>query len=232
MKIVFISDTHGRHEDVKLPQGNVLIHAGDVSRTGKSVEVEAFLKWYSNQPHKYKILIAGNHDWYFESNSKIMIDSRMPDNIIYLNDSGCEIEGVRFWGSPIQPEFGNWAFNRKRGEDIKAHWDLIPLKTDVLITHGPPFGILDKTMRNDLVGCEELLKKVNQIKPKIHVFGHIHEAYGVVEKNGVKFINASLLNHKYYYTNDPVVVDFEIGKGFWLRFKRIIATVFELIKNV
>ncbi len=147
MKIVFISDTHGRHEDVKLPQGDVLIHAGDISRTGKSVEVEAFLKWLSHQTHKYKILIAGNHDWYFESNSKIMIDSRMPDNIIYLNDSGCEIEGVRFWGSPIQPEFGNLAFNRKRGEDIKEHWDLIPLNTDILITHGSPYSILDKTMR-------------------------------------------------------------------------------------
>ncbi|MFH4968305.1 metallophosphatase domain-containing protein [Gaetbulibacter sp. M240] len=209
MKIVFISDTHGKHKDVKIPEGDILLHAGDVSMKGRSVEVESFLIWFSNQPHKYKILIAGNHDWYFESNSEVMLKARIPKNIIYLNDSGCTIEGIHFWGSPVQPEFGKWAFGRKRGDEIKKHWDFIPKSTDILITHGPPRGILDLTLKEGQVGCEELLTRVNEIKPKIHVFGHIHESYGVIEKGKTKFINASLVNYEFILINNPIVIDLD-----------------------
>lgn len=209
MRIVFISDTHGRHDEVLLPHGDILIHLGDVSPRGKVYEIENFLDWFTEQPHTYKIFIAGNHDFYFEASNTDTIKSKIPDNLIYLNDSGCEIEGIKIWGSPIQPEFFDWAFNRKRGSEIKKHWDLIPNDTDILLTHGPPHGILDKTMQGDLVGCEDLLKKVKLVKPKIHAFGHIHEAYGVFRDDNTKFINASLLNHDYYYTNDAVVVNYK-----------------------
>jgi len=206
MKIVLISDTHTRHSDVILPDGDLLIHAGDVSSRGRAHEIDAFIQWFSEQSHKYKIFIAGNHDFFFERAHRAIIEAKIPKNIIYLNDSGCTIEGLNIWGSPIQPEFCDWAFNKKRGDEIKKHWDLIPTNTDILITHGPPFGILDKTTRGEKTGCKELLKKVYNVKPKIHVFGHIHEDYGVLKNDDITFINASLLNEKYYYTNDPILI--------------------------
>jgi len=207
MKLTIISDTHNRHEDVILPKGEVLIHAGDFTGRGTRAECVSFLKWFAKQNFKYKILIAGNHDFFFEKNEKEEIQEILPKNIHYLNNSSITIEGVNFYGSPITPFFHNWAFNRERGKEIKQYWDEISDNTDVLITHGPPFGILDKTVRGEKVGCEELLLAVKRIKPKFHIFGHIHEDYGIVEKNETTFINASLLNERYYYVNDFVKVD-------------------------
>ena len=206
MKLVFLSDTHNRHRNIKIPEGDILIHAGDVSSRGEKREIDDFIEWFQSQPHKHKIFIAGNHDFFFEKANENNIKIEIP-NVIYLNDSGCEINGLKFWGSPIQPEFFNWAFNRKRGEEIKKHWDLIPNDTDILITHGPPYNVLDKTTRGDIVGCEELALKVAEIQPKIHVFGHIHESYGMLEKGKITFINASVLNHKYIYANNPIVIE-------------------------
>ncbi|NIJ44439.1 Icc-related predicted phosphoesterase [Wenyingzhuangia heitensis] len=207
MKIVFISDTHGRHNYVKLPEGDILIHSGDLTSRGDIFEIAHFISWLNKLTFKHIIFIAGNHDFYLEKHSIDDFKDFLPNNAIYLNDSGCEIEGVKFWGSPIQPEFLNWAFNRERGVDIKKHWDLIPNDTDVLITHGSPYGILDQTVRGDKIGCEDLLKKVLEIRPKIHAFGHIHEAYGIKNINETTFVNASLLNERYRYTNDPIVLE-------------------------
>jgi len=95
MKIVFISDTHGRHHDVNIPKGDLLIHAGDLSSRGKEDEIDSFLDWFKNQPHKYKIFIAGNHDFFFEKETLKKINAKIPDTIIYLNDSGIEIEGIK-----------------------------------------------------------------------------------------------------------------------------------------
>ena len=131
----------------------------------------------------------------------------IPAGIIYLNDSGIEIDGITFWGSPITPWFFNWAFNRHRGEAIKKHWDLIPHNIDVLITHGPAHTILDKTTKGACAGCEGLLQKVQEIKPKVHICGHIHEAYGKTEKYGTVFINASILNEKYELRNHAASID-------------------------
>lgn len=208
MKIVFISDTHGLHNEIEIPNGDMLIHAGDISSRGKEHEIDDFLDWFSNQPHKYKIFIAGNHDFFFEKMNAKYIETKIPKNIIYLNDSGIEIENFKIWGSPIQPEFYDWAFNRNRGSAIKKHWDLIPLNTDLLITHGPPLNILDKTISGDFVGCEDLLTAVNRIKPKIHVFGHIHEDYGVLKTNNTTFINASVLDVRYRNANNPIMIEF------------------------
>ncbi len=207
MKIVFISDTHGRHEDVELPKGDVLVHAGDFTSRGTIFEVADFIMWLQKLPFEYIVFIAGNHDLYLEKHSIDDFKDFLPKNAFYLNDSGCEIKGVKFWGSPIQPNFLDWAFNRERGAEIKKHWDLIPDDTDILITHGPPYDILDQTVRGDKTGCEDLLEKVLKVNPKIHAFGHIHEAYGIKNNNDTTFVNASLLNERYRYTNDPIVLE-------------------------
>lgn len=207
MKIILISDTHTKHKDIKLPEGDILIHAGDISSRGRIYEVIDFIEWFTEQPHAYKIFIAGNHDFYFENKTEAEVQALIPSNIIYLNDSGCTIQGLHIWGSPIQPAFLNWAFNRERGAEIKQHWDLIPQNTDILITHGPPYGILDKTIRGEHVGCEELTKAVEMIQPKVHVFGHIHEDYGTINQGNTTFINASILNERYQTINEPVVFE-------------------------
>jgi len=207
LKAIFISDTHGKHERLELPEGDIILHAGDVSKRGTEDEIDSFLAWFDGLYYKHKVFIAGNHDFYFEQASKEEIKNKIPEGIHYLDDSGIEIEGVHIWGSPISPWFFDWAFNRKRGEDIRKHWELIPRNTDVLLTHGPPFGILDTTVADMNVGCEELLKVVKQIKPKVHAFGHIHEAYGVEEKEGTTYINASVLNVNYKLVNEVVVVE-------------------------
>ena len=207
MKLVTISDTHGKHHSLSLPSGDVLIHAGDISMKGDEASIITFLNWFKLQQFEYKILIAGNHDFYFERASERQIQDLIPQNIIYLNDSSVIINHIKIWGSPITPWFFNWAFNRHRGEAIKRHWDLIPEDTNILVTHGPVFDILDKTKTGQRTGCMDLLNRVNEIKPSVHVCGHIHEAYGITENSGIKFINASVLNEKYELANMPIVFE-------------------------
>lgn len=209
MKFVAISDTHCRHHNVKLPKGDVLIHAGDVCYKGTKEEVVDFLRWFDIQDYSHKIFIAGNHDFFLEKAKPNEIQNLIPKNIIYLNDSGISIRGIKIWGSPITPWFYNWAFNRHRGEEIQKHWKLIPANTDVLITHGPVLGIHDMVINGEHVGCRDLLQKVKEIKPTVHICGHIHEGFGVIQKSGTKFINACVLNESYELVNNPVV--FEIA---------------------
>lgn len=204
MKITFISDTHGFHDDLDKLKGDMIIHAGDISKQGSKNEIVEFLEWFDSLKFSHKIFVAGNHDFFFEEAIEFEIQAIIPENIVYLNDSGTVINDINIWGSPVQPWFHDWAFNKKRGEDIKKHWDLIPNSTDILITHGPPFEILDQTIYNSNVGCEDLLNKVMTVKPKIHVFGHIHEDYGQVIKKDIHFINASVLDEKYQMINKPI----------------------------
>ena len=156
---------------------------------------------------------------YFEKNPEFAKQILQDNHIIYLQDSGIKIDGVNFWGSPVQPRFFNWAFNRDRGEDLDRHWQRIPENTDVLITHGPPYGILDTTkmtMKNNPdpnghVGCEDLRRHVlERVKPKVHIFGHIHSAHGVHEEEGITFINASQLTDRYHFRDDFNPVVFEV----------------------
>jgi Icc-related predicted phosphoesterase len=206
MRIVCLSDSHGQHRAVPIPPGDVVIHAGDVSKRGENEELADFLDWFGGLPHRYKIFVGGNHDFLLEDAPRDF--ARMvPDNCLYLNDSGVEIEGITVWGSPITPFFFDWAFNRHRGADIRKHWDLIPARLDILVTHGPPYGILDRTARGQRVGCEELLSVVERLRPRLHLFGHIHEAYGQVEMDGTRFVNASVLDLHYRRVNAPVVVE-------------------------
>lgn len=211
MKLVAISDTHCAHEELELPEGDVLIHSGDFSHRRDSVSVRTFLKWFSGQPQKHKILIAGNHDGLFETEPG-WCKSKMPDNITYLQDSACEIGGIKFWGSPWQPEFCDWHFNLPRGQALAEKWVLIPDDTDVLITHGPPHGILDlcPDMRRQKlvhVGCKAMAKALERVKPKVHIFGHIHEGAGVLEQDGCTYINASSMNRNYDLVHPPRVIE-------------------------
>lgn len=207
MRFVALSDTHGKH-NFDLPPGDVLLHAGDVSSRGLKSEIQRFLDWFSSLDYTYKIFIAGNHDFFFEEASKAEIDAMIPDNLIYLNDSGVEIEGIKIWGSPIQPWFHDWAFNRKRGPEIQKHWDLIPSDSDIVITHGPAFGIHDRLVSGMPVGCEDLLPTLQRIAPKVHLCGHIHEAYGERQVDETLFLNASILNVRYEIANAPI--EFEL----------------------
>lgn len=203
LKFVAISDTHGRHRNLVLPKGDVIIHGGDITYKGEEAEVADFLNWFAKLPYKYKVFTAGNHDFFFEKAKPDYIRSLIPEGVTYLNDSGIQIEGCTIWGSAITPWFFNWAFNRRRGHDINKHWKLIPPDTQILITHGPAFGILDAVDNGKHVGCVDLLKTVKVIKPKVHITGHIHEAYGRVKMGETLFINASVLNEAYQLVYPP-----------------------------
>jgi predicted phosphodiesterase len=210
MRIVLISDTHGLHHRMPpLPDGDLLIHAGDCTNRGAVDEVGEFLDWFGGRPHPHKILIAGNHDFLFERDAP-RAESMVPTNVTYLRDSGLTVDGVSIWGSPWQPWFYDWAFNLERGEEIAAKWRLIPDHTDILVTHGPPHGILDQTAGRppQAVGCEALSARLAELpRVKFHVFGHIHEAYGRVVRDGREYLNASICDLRYRPVNHPLVVE-------------------------
>lgn len=214
MKIVCISDTHNCNEEIAVPAGDILLHAGDSTNRGSHLEVEDFLIWYSDLPHKHKIFVAGNHDWLYEKENQFARLLTAKYNIKYLQDSFVEIDGLKIYGSPWQPRFYDWAFNLNRGAELSEKWKLIPLDTDILITHGPPNGILDEVPRLGFIentGCEELRKRVETLaefgRLKLHIFGHIHCGYGVKEDFGVNFINASTCDEQYRPTQQPIVIE-------------------------
>lgn len=209
-----ISDTHTRHRQLKMPGGDILIHSGDATSQGHLKETLDFLDWFADQDYSHLIFVPGNHDMIFEQNLPLMQEECKNRGIILLVDSGIEIEGIKIHGSPVTPWFYDWAFNRRRTQEeqnkfgggfIKNHWDLIPADTDVLITHGPPHGILDYVPRYggamEHVGCEELLKRIYEIQVKLHIFGHIHYACGHKYIDGRTYVNAANLNEQYTVQN-------------------------------
>jgi Icc-related predicted phosphoesterase len=214
-KITFISDTHNKHKHLTskgmgniLGSGDILVHAGDCTSMGQKHEINEFLKWFSNTDFEHKIFIAGNHDFGFEKETDI--DQQFKDlGVTYLFDNDITIDGIKFYGSPWQPEFYNWAFNLPRGEELAAKWEKIPDDVDILITHGPAYGILDYAPIGGHVGCEELYRKIVEVKPKIHVCGHIHDSYGQKSMGGIEFLNASTLNDRYEYAHKPIVVEYD-----------------------
>jgi Icc-related predicted phosphoesterase len=213
-KITFISDTHNKHKHLTskgmgniLGSGDILVHAGDCTSMGQKHEINEFLKWFSNTDFEHKIFIAGNHDFGFEKETDI--DQQFKDlGVTYLFDNDITIDGIKFYGSPWQPEFYNWAFNLPRGEELASKWEKIPDDVDILITHGPAYGILDYAPIGGHVGCEELYRKIVEVKPKIHVCGHIHDSYGQKTMGGIEFLNASVLDDRYEHAHKPIVVEY------------------------
>lgn len=209
MRIVCLSDTHNLHDAIEVPGGDLLVHTGDFSGKGRPAEIAAFGVFLANLPHKHKVIIAGNHDFLFEED--IEQAKALLGDVTYLQDSGTEIDGLRIWGSPWQPRFFDWAFNLDRGLELKQKWDLIPDETELLLTHGPPHGTLDITTRGEAVGCEELTLALERVQPRVHVFGHIHEAYGVLSSDYGLSINACTCDVKYRPVNPPIVFDWIAG---------------------
>ena len=204
-RLVAISDTHGLHRQLTLPEGDFLIHAGDITGHGQVEQVVDFNEWLGTLPHRHKIVIAGNHDFCFENEPAET--GALLTNCIYLFDEAITLDGLNFYGSPWQPWFFNWAFNLPRGPEIRAKWEQIPDNTDVLITHGPPLGHGDLTSREELVGCADLLAVAETKRPKFHIFGHIHEGYGVTHNAYTTFVNASSCTLQYQPVQRPLVLD-------------------------
>lgn len=220
-RITVIADTHGMHEKVyanDLIGGDLIIHAGDVSNIGRRNEVRAFLKWFSSlNQYSHKVFIAGNHDFFFERYTKNIIDDTLSlyDGIVYLEDQMQIVDGLKLYGSPWQPEFNDWAFNLPRnGSELEIIWKQIPLNLDILITHAPPYGILDTVYYQPgvFLGCEKLKEVMNTVKPAVHVFGHIHDSYGekYIEEYNTHFLNASVLDENYRVFNKPISFVYDV----------------------
>lgn len=214
MRIVAISDTHSLHNQLEIPKCDLLIHAGDFSGWGKYEDVYFINKWFGELKEKgiakEIILIGGNHDGWLEQFPALAKEELK--NCTYLNEESYEYGGFKIFGSPYSPEFNNWHFMATRGKEIARHWKKIPENTQILIVHSPPYGILDTVEGNGIhLGCEELKKRVDKLKDlKLSVFGHIHTGgytNNSVEINGVKFVNASVLNEEYEVVFKPIVVD-------------------------
>lgn len=215
-KLVIISDTHTMHRGLEnkfyLPPADFIIHCGDISSVGTENSIIQFLDWYSNlNQYEHKIFVAGNHDWLFESSPGLAkeILKKYP-NVHYLEDSGIKLNGINFYGSPVSKIFNNWAFNRPE-ETLQKHWEAIPKNTDVLITHELPYTILDyvsNRFNSGAVGSPSLYVAVlDNVKPKIHCFGHVHGGYGTKTIENTTFINASTLNEQYKINNPPIVIE-------------------------
>jgi Icc-related predicted phosphoesterase len=207
VRIVCISDTHERHDEVTIPDGDILIHAGDFTFLGDGEAIKSFNAWLGKLPHKNKVVVAGNHELTLWRHPELY--RPLLTNCIYLEDTGVEIEGIKIWGSPVTPEFGSWAFMKKRGPQLHRHWEQIPDGLDILVTHGPPYGIGDRLERGEHVGDTDLLRAVEQKKPKYHICGHIHCAYGERDLGQIKYVNAAICDEDYEPTNKPIVIDIE-----------------------
>ena len=219
LRIVAISDTHGAHREVLLADGDVLVHAGDITMDGEASVIEDFINWFSAQPFQHKIFIAGNHDHWAEKEPLKLQALAQEAGVHYLCNNGVVVEGVQFWGSPYTPEFMNWSFMLAAGSTTQ-HWQQVPDNIDVLVTHGPPYSVLDEvtspatataqaTEEDSHVGCTGLLQRVSQLGVPVHIFGHIHEGFGTHVIDQTRFFNVSQLDHHYQLANSPVVIDFK-----------------------
>jgi Icc-related predicted phosphoesterase len=206
MRIVLISDTHGLHRQLDVPGGDMLIHAGDFTVNSKPPSIVSdFNAWLGSLPHRHKVVVPGNHEFVLEEPR----NRGAITNAILLIDSGVEIEGLRMWGSPVTPLYGG-AFGMSRPEDRKKLWASIPEGLDILVTHTPPFAILDHSLPSGpREGCPYLFAEVFRARPRLHVFGHIHAGYGTLRTDTL-FVNASLMGEDGSLSRKPVVIDFQI----------------------
>jgi Icc-related predicted phosphoesterase len=220
MQLVAISDTHNRAEQVVIPDGDVLVHAGDLTMKGSRAEMERAARWLGSLRERFQAVVAipGNHDFGAQSDpggTRALFEGY---GITWLVDEAAVVVGVTFYGSPWQPWFLDWAFNFPRhdeGAAARAAWAKIPTDVDVLVTHGPPRGILDQTAVPDAehVGCPYLLAAIRERRVGAHVFGHIHEAYGEKRHGETLFVNASTCNLQYAAVQPPIVFEVASAAG-------------------
>lgn len=203
MRIVCISDTHELHRELEVPRGDILIHAGDFTMfSGRPAMIRDFNKWLGELPHPHKIVIFGNHEFAFEKNEKLR---HTITNATVLMNEAAEVAGFTVWGSPITPLYGV-AYGRSSAADREAIYKQIPEKIDILVTHGPPYGVLD-TADGSRAGCTELRKAVVRVRPRLHVFGHIHSGYGTFATKSTMFVNAALLGKFGALDKQPIVLE-------------------------
>jgi len=217
-RLVAVSDTHGKFRELSdpgsalhLPAGDILVHAGDLTKDGSHAEVQVACDWLAGLRGRYQhiILVPGNHDRVFQKDAPLareMVAGRFD----LLIDQGVRRLGLDFWGTPWTPAFGNLAFGYEpRNERWAENWDAgMPEQIDVLISHGPPLGILDRLERTGKSGGSALLRAaIEKRRVRLVVCGHIHEGYGLREEGGVQFVNASLQDTWGEVRNPPVVID-------------------------
>lgn len=208
-KIVSVSDTHGLHHNLKLPPGDILIHAGDFSSMGKLQEVMNFMNWFENQPYKHKIFIGGNHDFLLQEDPQLfqgLLEGF--STIVYLQEETIEIDGLKIYGTPWVKNYYSWAFMEEE-DRLEMKYARIPKDTDVLIVHGPPYGILDKNNKGEHCGSMALLNcfQKKEIEPKICIFGHIHHSAGIKHQFNTTFINTAVLDDEYKLSFKPKVIE-------------------------
>ena len=216
LRLVCISDTHGGHRRLEVPDGDILIHAGDITHAGSLETVGDFDDWLADLPHPTKVVIAGNHDWSFQNDPDE--SRRLLTHATYLEDEAREIDGLVYYGTPWTPRFRDldeplWAFDALRGEALAAKWEPIPETVDILITHSPPHGVRDEIYTGEAIGCEDLRRRVEQVRPDLHVFGHVHENPGVTRLDDTLHLNAVCpggYGHAAVLDYDPATGDIEV----------------------
>ncbi|CAK9077151.1 unnamed protein product [Durusdinium trenchii] len=224
-RFVCFSDTHNLHGMIPqehMPPGDVLLHAGDFTDSGELEQVESFNQWLERYPAEVKVVIAGNHDVTFDEDYYLARGARrfhkgkpydcskargLLKSCTYLEDSSIEVRGYKIFGSPWQPDFFDWAFNRPRGHELRKKWEAIPEDTDILLVHGPPAGHVDMTSHEGHAGCEELLAAVQARAIAAVVAGHLHTGYGTSADEVTLFVNASTCTSDYNPTRPPIVFD-------------------------
>ena len=207
MRLVIVSDTHELHEGLRLPSGDVLIHCGDAELGfGPTAgDVERLDRWFARQDFGLILAVGGNHDFALE-----VCASRSPSpfrSATYLQDSAVDYRGATFYGAPWVPELASWAFYQPPNV-LRERWQLIPDATNVLITHTPPFGVLDRNRSGKSCGCPSLRERVRDVRPHVHCFGHIHASAGQTEIDGTNFVNATVVDSSYRLARPPTVLDF------------------------
>lgn len=219
-KIVCISDTHNQHDQLTLPPGDILLHSGDFTNLGKIGEIQDFFNWMSSQPYTYKVLICGNHEKEVSERDDLLIPMADSWGLNLIHNKEIEIMGLKFYGEPRSPECG-WGWGYSPGQEAEEVWSKIPANIDVLVTHGPPYGIADSVFKRfdswsaprwGHLGCPALRRRVEDIKPRLHVCGHIHEGWGIYPQSWGVLVNASIKDEKYYpanKANKPIIINLE-----------------------
>lgn len=210
MKVVALSDNHCDY-NFDTPEGDVLIHCGDFSYTGKPKEIQQFIDWLNEQPHEHKLWIPGNHELSLDDFPYNIDAIEKATGTMCMHNKEHEIDGVRFFGTAYTPRFNHWAFGLTK-EASERFWDTAP-ETDVVICHGPPRGFLDTPTPEwdygDRFGCEHFAKYIERTKPKVACFGHIHGSGGqtIEEDNGVTYANVALMSEDYEIINKPTILE-------------------------